>query len=248
MRRTRIIPLLLLDEKKLVKTKRFRNPAYLGDPINAVRIFSDKGVDELILLDISADRKKRGPDLAFIERVAAEALMPICYGGGIRTVDDAVAILKAGVEKVSINTAFLDDSRILSDVAAVAGRQSVVCSIDVVKNSDDRSFVHGAAQPIEAISAAREAVHRGAGELLLCAVDRDGCRCGLDIELIGAVSEAVSVPVIAAGGARGKEDFISATRAGAAAVAVGASFVYYGKHEAVLLQYPDDVDLDSYLP
>ena len=238
----RVIPSLLLSEGGLVKTLRFAAPKYVGDPINAVRIFNDKEVDELMVLDIDATRERRGPDFELIEQLAGECFMPLCYGGGIRSFDDARTLFGLGVEKIAIQSAFLQDPSILRRIASHAGEQAVVASIDVERNWLGKYKVRASAgvRPvsIDWRVLLREAVTNGAGEVLLTSVERDGTMKGMDLPLIEEASRSIEVPLIAAGGAGSLADISAAVGAGANAVAAGAFFVFHGPHRAVLITYP----------
>jgi cyclase len=242
--RPRVIPCLLLSPSRggLVKTRRFREPKYVGDAINAVRIFNDKEVDELMVLDIDATREGRGPDLAMIEELAGECFMPLCYGGGIRTTDEAKAIFALGVEKVALQSAFLRNPAIIREVADHAGEQAVVVSIDVEKDWLGRQRVRATRgvkpRHKDWREALTEAAAAGAGEILLTSVDREGTQSGMDIPLIEQASGMVDVPLIANGGAGSLADIQAAVKAGASAVAAGAFFVFHGPHRAVLITYP----------
>ncbi len=252
MLKTRVIPCLLLRGAGLVKTTKFKDPKYVGDPINAIRIFNDKEVDELVLLDISASREGRGPAFSVIEEVASECFMPLAYGGGIRSVDEARRILKLGVEKVVFNTTAWRTPSVLTDVSREFGAQAVVASIDVRRKLFGRYevVVEGGTRStgIEPVDYARRLQTAGAGEIFLTSVDRDGTMKGYELDLIAKVSAAVDVPVIAAGGAGSVEDFRAATReGGAAAVAAGAMFVFHGPHRAVLITYPPRHQLEAAL-
>lgn len=244
---TRVIPCLLLRGGGLVKTVRFRDPVYVGDPINAVRIFNEKEVHELAVLDIEASRRRRGPDFALLERICCEAFMPMAYGGGLRTVEDVRRVLELGFEKAVINTTALADVSFFARVAELCGSQSVVASVDVKKDLFGRRRVYGHfrgrcinASPAKYAVAAEQA---GAGEILLTSVDRDGTQAGYDLDLVREVSTAVGVPVIACGGAGRVEDFALAVKAGAAAAAAGSLFVFHGPHRAVLITYPTPAEL-----
>ena len=249
MVRTRIIPLLLLKNQGLVKTVKFKNPTYIGDPINAVRIFNDKEVDELVFLDITATVEQRPPPFDLIAKIASECFMPFCYGGGIYTVDHVTQLFSLGVEKVALNTVAARNAKFVREIAAIAGSQSVVVSIDVKRNwfgqyhviieSGTRSTGR---DPVEF---AKEIEQAGAGEILLNSINRDGTMTGYDVELIRRVSGAVTIPIVAAGGARGVPDFAEAIQAGASAVAAGSMFVFTGKHRAVLISYPSIEELIS---
>ncbi len=243
MLKTRVIPCLLLRGAGLVKTTRFKDPKYVGDPINAIKIFNDKEVDELMLLDITASKEDRGPAFAVIDEVASECFMPLAYGGGIRSVEDARRVLRLGVEKVVFNTTAWREPRVLEAASREFGAQAVVASIDVRRRLFGRYevFVEAATRGtgIDPVEYAKRMQASGAGEILLTAVDRDGTMEGFDVELIGRVSRAVAIPVIASGGAGSVADFAVAVRDGGAdAVAAGAMFVFHGPHRAVLITYP----------
>ncbi|MHB8893775.1 MAG: AglZ/HisF2 family acetamidino modification protein [Candidatus Geothermincolia bacterium] len=246
-----MIPILLYDGGGLVKTKRFRNPQYVGDPMNAVRIFNEKEVDELIILDIGATLQKRGPDEQMIADVASECFMPIGFGGGVNSVVQMQRIFRLGVEKVCLNTSATESRGLVREASSRFGSQSVMVSIDAKQNWRGRYEVVTAggrrATGLDPVAHAVEMQREGAGELLLTAVDRDGTQQGYDIELIRKVSSAVNIPVIAAGGAGKLEDFAEAINAGASAVAAGAFLVFHGKHRAVLISYPTVADLEQAL-
>ena len=220
-----------------MKTRRFREPKYVGDPINAVRIFNEKEVDELMVLDIDATREKRGPDLELVEELAAECFMPLCYGGGIRSAHDAKAVFSLGVEKVAFQSAFLRDPRVVRETADHAGEQAVVVSLDVEKDWLGRQKLRGA-RSSDWREVLAEAARSGAGEILLTSVEREGTLGGMDIPLIAEASAMVDVPLIAHGGAGSLADIQAAVKAGASAVAAGAFFVFHGPHRAVLITYP----------
>ena len=246
MLRPRIIPCLLLDDERLVKTRGFRDPAYVGDPINAIRIFNEKEVDELMLLDIGASRAGRGPDIGLIDQLAGECFMPLSYGGGIRDFADARALLAAGVEKVCLQSAFFDSPHLVREIADHAGEQAVVVSIDVEHAGAGRVLrqpARGKPPFTDWQSAVRSAAAHGAGEILFTDADRDGTLAGLNIDLVGEASGLVDVPLIAAGGTNSLADMRAAIDAGASAVAAGAFFVFYGPHRAVLITYPDPAEL-----
>lgn len=240
----RVIPSLLLHDGGLIKTTQFKNPKYIGDPINAIRIFNDKEVDELILLDVSASVEGRGPSFGTVREIASECFMPVAYGGGIRNVDEMRALLRAGIEKVIVNTAAIRDLALVRKASAEFGSQAVVVSIDVRRKLLGRYEVVAdratRSTGMDPVAYAKRVEEAGAGEIYLAAVDRDGTQTGYDVELISRVAKAVSVPVIASGGARDAADMRAAiTAGGASAVAAGAMFVFHGKHKAVLISYPD---------
>lgn len=252
MLRTRVIPALLLRDESLVKTVRFDRFTYIGDPCNTVRIFNELEVDELMLLDIAATRQRRGPNFELLADIANECFMPVCYGGGIRNIDDARRILKTGFEKVLINAFALEKPEFIKALADQFGSQAVVASIDVKRNLLGRPEVYNHAQrkmtgrrPVEW---ARELEALGAGELLVTSVDREGTWDGLDIELIKGVTDAVSVPVIAHGGA-GSLDTIAQVvkQAGASAVATGSMVVFQKRGMGVLVNFPSKAALQQYL-
>ena len=253
MRRTRVIPVLLLMDRGLYKTKRFKNPTYIGDPINAIKIFNDKGVDELVLLDINATKHNAALDLDFLGSLAEECFVPLCYGGGVKNEKDAEAILKIGFEKISVNSAALNDEKLIWKMAESFGSQSVVGSIDVKRNIFGKPFVFNSALDkrnffLDPVTWAKKLVELGVGELLINSVDNDGFGCGYDLKVIKEISGDVNVPVIACGGANNVSHFLDAINAGAAAVAGGQMFVFQGKHRAVLISYPDESELKRVLP
>jgi imidazole glycerol-phosphate synthase subunit HisF len=251
MLKTRVIPCLLLKGSGLVKTKRFKEPKYVGDPINAIRIFNDKEVDELLLLDITASREDKGPAFDTIRDIASECFMPVAYGGGIRDMDDIRRILKAGIEKVVLNTAAIEKPELVRRAAEEFGSQAVVVSIDVKRKLLGRYevFARGGSQAtgLHPLDHAQKMEQCGAGEIFLTAMDRDGTMEGYDLELVSKVAAGVHVPVIAAGGAGKVEHFGEAVRHGASAVSAGAMFVFHGPHRAVLITYPTPVQLRAVL-
>jgi imidazole glycerol-phosphate synthase subunit HisF len=242
VRRIRVIPILLVQNGGLMKTEKFRAPRYVGDPINAVRIFNEKEVDELIVLDTSATPENRPPNMQLVGDLAGECFMPFGYGGGIRTIDQIKAILRAGAEKVSINTAAPDHPELIREASRTFGSQSIVAAIDVKSKLFGKYEVltKGGSHRtgLDPVTHAKEMEKAGAGEILINSIDRDGTQKGYDEELIRQVSHAVTVPVIACGGAGSVEDFKKAVDAGASAVAAGSMFVFHGPHRAVLITFP----------
>jgi cyclase len=241
---------LLLKGQGLVKTINFSNPKYIGDPINAVKIFNDKEVHELVFLDITASTEKRSPRLDYISDIASECFMPLGYGGGIRTVKQAEDIFNSGVEKLIQNSYAIENPSFIHELADLFGSQSIVVSIDVKKNfsGNYQTYTHGGTTKTrwDPVTWAQEAERLGAGEIFLNSIDRDGIMKGYDIPLIKAVSESVSIPVVACGGAGTVKDFGRAVQdGGASAVAAGSMFVYYGKYRAVLINFPGDEELKS---
>ena len=242
MLKHRVIPALLLRDGGLVKTSRFKDAKYVGDPINAIRIFNDKEVDELMVLDIVASKRGQEPDYAMIELFAGECFMPLCYGGGVRSVEQAARIFDLGVEKICLQSAALNDMTLISRIAERFGSQSVVVSVDVKRNWLKRPELYesrtGKVLKLAWLDFAQQAVAAGAGEVLVNAVDRDGEMQGMDLELIREASTALSVPLIALGGVGSLQDIKAAVNVGASAVAAGAFFVFHGPHRAVLITYP----------
>ncbi|MGA0583260.1 MAG: AglZ/HisF2 family acetamidino modification protein [Castellaniella sp.] len=251
MLRHRVIPALLLRRGGLVKTQKFKNPVYVGDPTNAIRIFNEKEVDELMVLDIEATRSGSGPDFDTIELFAGECFMPLAYGGGIRTLNDAVRIFDLGVEKVCMQTAILSDASLVTEIANRYGSQSVIASIDVKRDWRHRPRLYGSTSgkilSVDWLAHVRHMIEAGVGEILLNAVDRDGLMSGYDLDLVRSLRNEVSVPVIALGGAGSLEHMHQATLAGASAVAAGSMFVFHGPHRAVLISYPRYQDLERIL-
>ncbi len=245
---TRVIPLLLLKGGGLVKTVKFKDSVYIGDPINAVKIFNEKEVDELIFLDIEASKGGGRINFQAISDIASECFMPLCYGGGVRTVDQMKRIFSLGVEKIAINSYIQENPRIIEEAAMIFGSQSVIVSIDVKKIMFGGYAVQSAGKTIkkDPLELARHVCDLGAGEIMLTAIDRDGTMQGYDMELIRTISSAVSIPVIACGGAGSLEDMKRAVDAGAAAAAAGSIFVFYGKNRAVLINYPSREELVSF--
>lgn len=248
MQSPRVIPALLLRHDGLVKTTRFKDPVYVGDPLNAIRIFNDKEVDELLLLDITASKESHEPNFDLIERCAGECFMPLSYGGGIRSLEHAKRIFHLGVEKICLQTSAVENPELIATLARYFGSQSIIVSLDVKRNwiGTPCGILTSAAKVVKGswLDVLRGLVSKGAGEVLLTAVDRDGTLTGPDLDLIKLASDAVDVPVIALGGVSSLADIKSAVDAGASAVAAGAFFVFHGPHRAVLLTYPSHRDLE----
>ncbi len=250
MLRIRVIPSLLLQDQGLVKTLRFKDPKYIGDPINAVRIFNKKEVDELIFLDIAATRDSRKPNFDLIADIAGECFMPFAYGGGIRNLDDVKTLFSIGAEKVVINSYTLENPGFIRQAVEKYGSQSIISSIDVKKNILGRYVVYTqggqVATKYEPVNWALALEDMGVGEIILTSIDREGTMKGYDIELIKRVSSVLKIPVVASGGASGIQDFKDAVlNGGASAVTAGSLFVFQGIHRAVLINYPSIEEIDS---
>ena len=250
--RPRVIPCLLLKDKGLVKTVRFKDPTYVGDFINAVKIFNDKQVDELVFLDITATVERRKPPFAQVAKITAECFMPLAYGGGIRELADIKQLLNLGVEKVCINSYAVENPSFITTAANLVGSSSIVVSMDVRKTrfGGYRVFTKSGTRNthLDPVAFAMQMERAGAGELLLTAIDRDGTMQGYDLELITSVSQAVTIPVVACGGAGTVDDMAQAIlKGGASAAAAGSLFVFQGKHRAVLITYPAPEELQRVL-
>jgi cyclase len=248
----RVIPCLLLKGQGLVKTVKFKDPKYLGDPINIVRIFNDKEVDEIVLLDITATPENRGPQFDRLKDIASEAFIPLAYGGGIRNMDDVRTLLSIGIEKLILNTSSFENPSLIRDAADHAGSQAVVISIDVKKNLLGKYEVFTRCGQkktgIDPVKHAVEMESMGAGEIIINSIDRDGMMQGYDLDLIQKVANAVSVPVVACGGAGNLQHIADAIKVGhASAAAAGSIFVFQGPLRAVLISYPAPSDLKRLL-
>ena len=241
----RVIPCLLLKDRGLYKTRRFRDPQYIGDPINAVKILNDKEVDELVFLDVSKNRHETGPNFEVIEDIAGEAFMPLAYGGGISQLSQARRLFKIGIEKVILSSVLGRRVDLVCEVADLAGSSSTVVCLDVKRTLLGRYVVYFESGRISSgktpIEFARELEDLGAGEIILNNIDREGTFEGYDLELIRSVSTAVRIPVVALGGAASPTDFAQALSVGASAVGAGSMFVYHGRHRAVLITYDSEI-------
>lgn len=245
MFRPRVIPTLLLKDKGLVKSVRFKDYKYIGDPINAVKIFNDLKADELVFLDILATREKRSISLDFVSQVGDEANMPFAVGGGIRTVKEIKAIINAGAEKVVINSYAIDNPGFIKVASDEFGSSTISVSIDVKKNIWGNKQVYGEAgrkaTGLKPTEWAKRLEEQGAGEIIINSIDNDGVMKGYDWQLVQEVAEAVSIPVVALGGAGCLEDLRRVTQTCyASAAAAGSLFVFHGPRKAVLVNYPSD--------
>jgi len=248
MFRPRIIPILLLKDKGIVKSKKFKNHKYIGDPINAVKIFNDLRADELIFLDILATKEKRTVLIDFIKDIGNEANMPFAVGGGIRTIQNIKEIINAGAEKVVINTYALENPEFIKEASEMFGSSAITVCIDVKKNFFGTKIVYKNSgtnktkfNPIEFSKLMEK---NGAGEIIINSINHDGMMDGYDFDLIKIISENVKIPVVAAGGAGKLNDFCKVINESfASAVAAGSLFVYYGANQAVLINYPDQNEI-----
>lgn len=240
--------MLLLKGDLLYKSVQFKDHKYVGDPRIAVKIFNDKGCDELVLLDITATNERRRPNFELIEEIASEAFMPVAYGGGVHSQEDFAQIIRLGVEKVVLCTRAAEDTKFIAEASRIHGAQSVVVCMDVKKNWTGKPQVmtHAGtkAVPGSVVDYARKVAEAGAGEIIVNSVDRDGTFKGYDVSLIKQVASAVDVPVIACGGAGSLDHVVDAIRSGgASAAAAGSIFVFQGPHRAVLITFPDEAKL-----
>lgn len=244
MLRSRIIPILLLRGNGLVKTTKFSDPKYVGDPINAVKIFNEKEVDELTLLDIDATASGRAPNLALLEDIAAESRMPLCYGGGVKDAEVAAQIIALGYEKVSVSHAALERPELVREMAGRIGRQSVVVTIDVKREglfgSGHKVFSRNAKKkhPVDPIGFSVLCAELGAGEIILNSIDRDGTMQGYDMELARKLRDVITTPMTIVGGAGTVDDLRALTEElGPIGAGAGSLFVFKGKYRAVLISY-----------
>jgi imidazole glycerol-phosphate synthase subunit HisF len=251
MLRSRVIPCLLVKNRGLVKTIKFDQPKYVGDPLNAVKIFNEKEADELIVLDIDATTQNRVPDYQMIQNLAVQCRMPLCYGGGVTSVEQFQKIISLGVEKVAISAAAVKDPLLISRAAKLVGSQSVVVVLDVKKkrfSSKYETYTHNGilATKFDFVELAKKFESLGAGEIVINSIDHDGSMQGYDFKLVEQARNAVSVPVTVLGGA-GSYDHINELicRFGIIGAAAGSLFVFKGKYRAVLINYPNRKEKDE---
>ncbi len=251
MLRPRIIPCLLIHNGGLVKTVQFGDPKYVGDPLNAVRIFNEKEVDELMVLDIDASRLGRAPNETLIAQLAVECRMPLCYGGGVKTVDQIERLIALGVEKVAVSSAAVEDPELITRAAECVGSQSVVAVMDVkavgpLRRSEVVTLNATQRTGLEPVAFARKVQDLGAGEIVLNSVDCDGKMYGYDLDLIERVRRAVRVPLTVIGGAGSLDDIRGLVqRYPVIGAAAGSLFVFKGKYRAVLINYPGRGERDA---
>lgn len=251
MRRIRVIPVLMIHKGGLYKSVKFKDYKYVGDPINAVKLFNDKEVDELVLIDVDASREGRVPDIEKITEIASEAFMPVAYGGGINTLDQIKAIFYNGIEKIILNKTAYENPSLIGEAAKLFGSQSIVVSIDYKKQflGNNKVFILNGKNKTEYTPEeyAKKMESEGAGEIILNSIDKDGSFSGYDLNTIELVAKAVHIPVVAVGGASTVEDMSLAVKKGASAVAAGSMFVFKGPHRAVLVNYPTQTELKEKL-
>ncbi|MFH2141732.1 MAG: AglZ/HisF2 family acetamidino modification protein [Bacteroidota bacterium] len=243
MKRVRVIPVLQLSKNKLVKTKCFKKPVYIGDPINTLRIFNEKQVDEIILLDIDASKNNQEPNYSLISQIAGECFMPVAYGGGITSVQQAKRIINSGIEKISINNSIFSNPELIKQLADEIGSQSLIASIDVKKTILGKYKVYchvKGIQNIDPVEFAQRLEFLGVGEILLTAVDREGTFEGYDIRLVNSIATSINIPLITNGGASCIKDFYDVYVNGkASAVAAGSMFVFKSSINGILINYPE---------
>lgn len=249
MLQSRLVPFVLLDDKRLVKTIRFKDPVYVGDPINVIRLFNDKEADELALVDISASAARRGPNFELVRRAASECFMPLAYGGGVRGLDDAKRLFESGVEKIIVRTAAAQDLRAVEAIAAFSGSQSVGLSVDLRRDRRRRLRLYAPNTPLHGsldwTAYIGSAVATGAGEVILNCVHCDGTMSGMDCDAITLTAQSTPTPVLALGGVGSLADVRKGLTAGATAIGAGAFFVFFGPRRAILVTYPSAAELQS---
>jgi cyclase len=251
MLRPRIIPCLLLHDKGLVKTVNFNSPKYIGDPINAVRIFNEKEVDELAFFDIDATAHNKEPDYILIEKLANQSRMPLCYGGGVKTVEQAQKIFGLGIEKIALSSAVIQNPKLVTQIADRVGAQSVIVVLDIKKKllGGYEIYTHNGKKStgINPIEFAKELEALGAGEIIINSIDQDGVMKGFDLNLIDKIAETISIPLTVLGGAGSMSDIEKVVKKhGVIGVAAGSLFVFKGIYKAVLINYPDKSEKDSF--
>ena len=247
----RIIPCLLIKNGGFVKTRKFKNPDYVGDPVNVINLFNRFEVDEIIILDIGATRERRSPDFHLIDHLASECWVPLAYGGGVRSMEHAKKIFSLGIEKIIINSAITSNPDFISELVQVYGSQAVVASVDIGKDFFGRyvCYTHSGRKKIKApvMEYLKFVEGLGVGEVFVNFIDRDGTWDGYDNELTPSIIETLSVPVVICGGAGSRKDFIEPLSFGASAAAAGSLFVYKGKDKGVLINYPERPEIDDIL-
>lgn len=247
MLRPRIIPSLLIHDNGLVKTVNFKNPKYVGDPINTVKIFNEKAVDELVVFDIDATVLGKEPNYSLIERLASQSMMPLCYGGGVKTVEQAQRIFSLGIEKIALSSAVLQNPKLITEISDRVGAQSVIVVLDVKKKllGGYEVYTHNGkkATGINPFKFAEDAQKLGAGEIVINSIDKDGIMKGYDLDVIAKIREKISLPMTVLGGAGALEDIEKVIdQHGLIGVAAGSLFVFKGPYKAVLINYPTQLE------
>lgn len=246
--RPRIIPVLLIENRRLIKTIKFKHPTYIGDPINAIKIFNEKEVDELLLIDRSKSISKQEPDYELLKSIASEAFMPLAYGGGINNVNQVKKILSIGFEKVVLNTSIINNEKLITEISELFGSQSIVVSIDVKKSIFGYYLLCFKSGMIKRkyniVSFCKKMEELGAGEIFINSIDRDGTMLGYDLQLVKSISQSVNIPIIACGGASNIDDLYKVLNLGGASAAAASSmFIYYGRNKGVLITFPEEKKL-----
>lgn len=241
MLNTRVIPVLLLKNKGLYKGIEFKNHSYVGDPINTIKLFNDKEVDELVIFDIDASKENKEIDFEILEEIVTEAFMPVAYGGGIKSVDDAKKVFSLGIEKVILNTFAVNNNQLVKDLVSIYGSQSILFSLDYKKgmfgyNTYIKSGSEKLKYSIKELAILMQDL--GVGEIILNSIDNDGKMNGYDFKILNEIKGHLTIPIIISGGAKSIEDFRLAKDSGADACAAGSMFVYHGPHRAVIISYP----------
>lgn len=243
MLRTRVIPILLIKDGALYKGENFKDHKYIGDPINAVKIFNEKEVDEIVFLDIEATKKNQEPNFKLIKEIASEAFMPCSYGGGVNKLEHVEKLHASGIEKIILNSIIVEDKEFVKDAVKVSGSQSIVASIDVRREEDGSysAYRKNGTEKIQKtlLEYALELEKLGVGEIMLCSIDREGAQKGYDLDCLKMLVSEVGIPLVISGGAGSVEDLVEAKRCGASGVAASTYFVFYGKYKAFLITFPD---------
>lgn len=250
MLRPRIIPSLLIKDKGLVKTLNFKSSKYVGDPINAVRIFNEKEVDELAIFDIDATVKNNEPDYLLIEKLANQSRMPLCYGGGVKTIEQAQRIFGLGIEKIALSSSAIERPNLVTEIAERVGSQSVIVVLDIKKKlfGGYELYTHNGHKStgINPVNFAKELEHAGVGEIIINSIDKDGTMQGYDFTLIDKITEVVNIPLTVLGGAGSLDDIQKVIeRYGVIGVAAGSLFVFQGPYKAVLINYPNQIQKNN---
>lgn len=251
MTNKRVIPVLTIDDGKLVKTVRFKNPNYIGDPVNAVKIFNDKEVDEIVLLDITASKLGREPNYLKIEEICSEAFMPFAYGGGISSIEQVDRLFKIGIEKIILNSVFEINLDLISEISSKYGAQSVIASIDVKKDLFRKYKIYTKSGSDKLKFSIEEFIvlleEKGVGEIMLNSIDNEGTYKGYDLAMLKLAGKHSTVPIILCGGANSISNMKAAIDNGASAVAASSLFVYRGNKNGILINYPSQEELKSLL-